>query len=48
MIQHLTDPERILLEWYRRLRVASYVGTAGELYRIVTGQGHPKERGGQA
>jgi len=45
MLTHITDTERIWLGWYRRLRVAGYVGTAADLYRQLTGRPHPRVRG---
>lgn len=44
MIHHLSAAEHVWLAWYGRLRVYLYVGTAGEIYRIVTGRTHPKAR----
>ena len=45
MLTHLTTIERFWFTWYRRLRVARYVGTAADLYRQLTGRPHPRVRG---
>jgi len=44
VIHHLTATERVWLAWYGRLRISRYVGTAGDLYRAVTGREHPRAR----
>lgn len=44
MIKHLSPTEQIWLAWYGRLRISRYVGTAGDLYRAVTGREHPRAR----
>jgi len=42
----LTEIEHVWLRWYRRLRVARYIGTAADLYTRLTGRQHPRTAGG--